>query len=367
MEGSLERRLHRLRAKRESKCASGSGICCRPVPRSFLSVLLALSVCGCGTRAQVANGATSDAAVDTGANVAGESKTFAVSLFRIGITTRTGEVSADAWRGYGFDLDGVCTSADDSASSKGTCKRAEMSKGGVLTDGDACIDNNFGSQLVPLIKGLDAATETKIVDGIKKGGLTLVLRIDDLAPTGADGSAPGAWFAAKSASGAAKLDGSDTWDVDPSSVAGGDLGQPVARVSGSVVMVDGKRIWRSTSDKLDLPAVFIAGATGTVPMAGARVEIDLDAKTGNMGGYASVTDVQTIVSGVLAGRMICPDNPLHNTVMNTVASSADMPAMLPHDPTQTCSAMSLGLGIELVAATIGKVGAAPIPTPNPCP
>jgi hypothetical protein len=341
------------------------------VPRSLLLVLLALSIGGCGTRAQVALGKTSDAAVDgaadTGVNVAGESATFAVSLFRIGITTRTGEVSDTAWRGYGFDLDGICTSADDSATSKGTCKRDEMSKAGVLTDGDDCIDNNFGSQLVPLVKGLDAATETKIVDGIKKGGLTLVLRIDDLAATGEDGSAPGVWFAAKSSTGTAKLDGTDTWDVDQSSVADGDLGQPLTRVNGSVVMVDGKRIWRSTSDKLDLPAVFIAGATGTVPMAGARVEIDLDAKSGNMGGYATVTDVQTIVSGVLAGRMICPDNPLHNTVMNTVASSADMPVMLPHDPSQTCNAMSLGLGIELVTGTIGKVAAPSKPTPSPCP
>jgi hypothetical protein len=338
------------------------------VPRSLHHLLLALSLCGCGTRAQLAN-AASDAGADgaSGTNVPGESATYAVSLFRIGITTRTGEVSDVAWRGYGFDLDSLCTSEGDSASSNGTCKRPEMSKAGAMTDGDSCVDNNFGSQLVPLIKGLDAATETKIVDGIKKGALTLVLRIDDLAASGADGSAPGAWFAAKSSSGTAKLDGSDTWDVDPSSVADGDLGQPLTRVNGSVVIVDGKRIWRSTALELDLPAVFIAGATGTVPMAGARVEIDLDAKTGNMGGYALVSDVQTIVSGVLAGRMICPDNPLHGTIMNTVANSADMPAMLPHDPSQTCAAMSLGLGIELVPGIIAKVALPAKPTPSPCP
>ncbi|MGZ3450383.1 MAG: hypothetical protein ACXVEF_12355 [Polyangiales bacterium] len=341
------------------------------MPRSPLlhRILLPMLLAGCGTRSVESTGptATPDAAVDTGANVSGGSATFVVSLFRIGITTRTGEVSDTAWKAYGFDLDGICTTADDSATSKNTCKRAEMSKPATLADGDGCIDNNFGSQLVPLIKGLDPMSETKIVDGIKKGGLTLVLRIDDLAAAGADGAAPGAWFAAKSATGTAKLDGTDTWDVDASSVASGDLGQPIAKVLGSVAIVDGKRIWRSNADSLALPAVFIAGATGTVPITGARVEIDLDAKVGTIGGYSAVTDVQTVVSGVLATRMICPDNPLHNTVMNTIASSADMPALLPHDPAQTCTSMSLGLGIELVDATIGKVLPPADPKPSPCP
>jgi hypothetical protein len=44
-----------------------------------------------------------------------------------------------------------------------------------------------------------------------------------------------------------------------------------------------------------------------------------------------------------------------------------MPAMLPHDPSQTCASMSLGLGVELVDAKLGKVLPKAEPTPSPCP
>ena len=302
-----------------------------------------------------------DAGPDT--NVAGTTAVFAVSLFRIGITTRAGETSDTAWKELGFNLDGLCTSASDS---KGSCTPTEGSKPAALADGNDCLDNNFGSQLVPLIKGLDGAAETKIVDGIKKGGLTLVLRIDDLAPSGDDGGAPGAIFAAKAGSGKAALDGTDAWDVDPGSVTGGDLGKPVARLTGVVVTVGGRRVWRGRADRLDLPAVFIAGATGTVPLSGLRLEIDLETKIGNLGGYALVTDIQKIVGGVLAQRSLCPGNILYEQVMKNILQGADMPTALPQDPAQVCASLSLGLGVEVVSGTIGKVLPPSEPKPNPC-
>src|SRR5207248_2826056 len=119
-----------------------------------------------------------------------------------------------------------------------TCKRAPSSKDDVLTDGNHCLDNNFGSQLVALIRTIQPAAETNLATGIQKGGVTLALRIDDLAPSGADGSAPGALFASKASSGAAKLDGSDVFDVDAISVDG-DLTKPRALLTGSVAIVDG--------------------------------------------------------------------------------------------------------------------------------
>src|SRR5262249_44845234 len=156
-----------------------------------------------------------------------------------------------------------------------TCKRAPSSKDDVLTDGNGCIDNNFGSQLVALIRTIQPATEVTLANGIQKGGVTLALRVDDLAPSGADGSAPGALFASKAAGGGAKFDGSDVFDVDAISVDG-DASKPRAVLQGSVSIVGGARIWSGRADRLDLPAVFIAGASGTIPIRDARIEIDLD-------------------------------------------------------------------------------------------
>ncbi len=327
--------------------------------------LFAMVACGGRLGLELPDPLEDAGAVDAGpdTNVAGVTTVFAVSLFRIGITTRAGETSDTAWKELGFNLDGLCTTATES---KGSCTPTEGGKPSALADGDDCLDNNFGSQLVPLIKGLDGAAETKIVDGIKKGGLTLVLRIDDLAPSGDDGGAAGALFAAKAASGKAALDGTDTWDVDPGSVTAADLGKPVARLKGVVVTTGGKRVWRGTADRLDLPAVFIAGASGTVPLSGLRLEIDLATKVGNLGGYALVTDIQKVVGGVLAQRSLCPGNILYEQVMKNILQGADMPTALPQNPAQVCGSLSLGLGVEVVGGTLGKVLPPGEAKPNPC-
>lgn len=341
--------------------------------RAALALLISALIFGCGTRTldigipvdgSVDEGGGNDSGID--ANVPGGSRTVVVSYFRIGLTTRDGADSKDAWKTYGFDLDGICTTTADSATSKGTCKRAEGSKTDVLTDGDACIDNNFGSQLVPLIRTLQPATETNLVAGIKKGGVTLALRIDDLAPSGSDPWAPAALFAAKAASGAANLDGNDVLDVDAISVTDGDLSKPRALLSGSVGVVGGVRTWTGRADLIDLPAVFVAGAGGTIPIHGARIDVDLDSGRGTVGGWALATDIQAIVAVILGKQAICPGNSLFDQVMTTITQAADMPEALPHETGQTCISISLGLGLETVGGSLGKTYPTPAPAPDPC-
>lgn len=326
-----------------------------------LSLLAALA-CACGTE-KLEPRATPDAAVDT-PNATGA--VFAVSFFRLGMTKLDGEPTTDAWKQYGFDLDGICTSAADSETSKGTCRRVALSEADVLTDGDNCIDNNFGAKLIAMIRALDPAAETKIGDGVKKGALTLVLHIEDLSPSGADPSANAMLFAAKARGGVANLDGSDTWDVDATSVSGGDLSKPLASLTGSVALVNGKRIWTGRADQLALPAVFISGATDAIPVHGARIEINLDDNRGTIAGYAEMSGVKAVVSKVLGQQKLCPMMPIYEAIMTNVGRTADMPTALPHDPEKECTALSMGLGVELVGGTIGKVEPTGKPRPDPC-
>jgi len=329
---------------------------------------------GCGTRTLdigIFPSATTTDAGDAqqdspGVNVPGPSQTIVVSYFRIGLTTRDGTASDDAWKDYGFDLDGVCTTAADSKTSDNTCQRAPSSKDDVLTDGDDCIDNNFGSQLVTFIREIQPTAEDTLASGIKGGGVTLALRIDDLAPSGADASAPGALFASKVEGSAAKLDGTDVFDVDSSSVEGGDLSKPVATLTGSVSIVGGARTWSGRADLLALPAVFIAGASGTIPIRDARIDVDLDTMRGTVGGFAMLADVQTVVGLLLANQGVCPGNAIYDTVTATVSQSVDMPEALPQDTTKACVALSIGLGLEVVNATLGKTYPTPTPAPDPC-
>ncbi len=312
--------------------------------------------------------AGTDVAMDTAVvipNVPGGTSTFVVTFFRIGMTTREGVDANDAWKSYGTDLDGLCTTSADSATSKGTCKRPMAAANDSLADGNACIDNNFGARLIPLIKNIDPNAETKIVDGIKKGGPTLVIQIKDLAPDGEDGSAPASLFAARAQTPPAVLDGTEVFDVDETSVDG-VLEKPLAKLDGVVTKVNGKRIWRGRADAFGVPAVFIAGATGALPLRGAVVEIDLDEKRGTLAGYTDVREIQTVVNGLLAQRSICPGNLIYEQVSTNVRQAADMPLALPHDPAKECGAMSIGLGLDLVKAELGVVVPTPPPKPDGC-
>ncbi len=335
-----------------------------PVVRALTALVLAAIVSGCSTEdAAPADSGAPDATTDTAPNAV---RTYAVSFFRLGFTTREGENTTDAWKKYGFDLDALCTNADDSQASKNTCKRLEGSSGDILTDGDNCIDNNFGSQLVTLIKAVDPAAETKIADGIKAGALTLVFELSDVAESGADDNAPGALFAAKSASGTANLDGNDVFDVDTISVTGGDIGKPIATLNGAITIENGQRVWNGTAEMLDLPAVFISGASGAIPIRGAHVQIELDTGRGMIGGYAAIPAVQNVVAGVLKQQKMCPGSLLYDNVIKNVERAADMPAQLPHDPSQFCASLSLGLGVELVPGSLGKVVPTGKPKADPC-
>jgi hypothetical protein len=327
-----------------------------------LPLVVTVLACACGTE-KLEPRPLSDATVEAPGPA---DEVFAVSFFRLGITKRDGEATTEAWKQYGFNLDGICTTSADSETSKGTCQRIMGSEADTLTDGDSCIDNNFGSKLIPMIRALDPLAEEKIGDGISKGALTLLIRIENL--PAATGPANGLLYAAKARGGVAKLDGSDTWDVDTTSVTGGDITKPHARLTGAVSMVEGKRVWNATADELALPAVFISGATGSIGVAGARVEIDLESKRGTIAGYAGIANVKSVVSGVLAQQKspLCPGNSLYEAVMTNIGRTADMPAKLPHDPGKACAALSLGLGVEMVAGTLGNVVPTGGPKTDPC-
>jgi hypothetical protein len=335
--------------------------------------LVALSLLACGSSntrvnpvegdASVVSDAPAEVAIDVGPPI---EAVYEISYFRLGVTTRDGEESTDAWKQFGFDLDGICTTEAQSETSEGTCIRDPKSKINVLADGDDCIDNNFGSQLVPLVKILGGDIEKNLVDGIKKGGATLALQLRDLSPVGADDSVPGALFAAKSATGAAAFDGTDVMDVDESSVADKDLSRPIAVLEGRVELVAGKRVWKGKAATMALPVVFLAGATGAIPVRDVRLEFDLESRRGSVGGYSLVTDITTIVNAILAKNKICPGNIIYESTQANVAQAADMPELLPHDTTKGCASISLGLGFELSPATLGKVYPTPAPPANPC-
>src|SRR5437016_1313853 len=89
--------------------------------------------------------------------------------FFLGSTDASGAVTKDAWRGWGYDLDHVCTGPTEATENIGTCFKPVVASSSVLLDGDGCRDNDWGSQLVPLISEFDSVFEDTANTNIQQG------------------------------------------------------------------------------------------------------------------------------------------------------------------------------------------------------
>ncbi len=264
--------------------------------------------------------------------------------------------SKTAWREFGYDIDGVCTGAAESADSTGTCKRSTSSKEDVLVDGDSCRDNNFGSQLVPVISAFNTVFEDETNFAILDGNNTWIIRIDDLDDGEDDPYAPGALY--KSADcchlGLArpKMDGSDVYDVEADSVIGGDLKSPRANFTKGYLS---KNVWVSGEGAtFDVVTPFDTTTT-VMPLVGGVVTVRLssDHKTAGLGtlaGAIPLSQIEQLVRPIAAATGFCADSPLYKALLAQIATFPDVVAGAPGllDRSKPCDAMSIGLAFELV-------------------
>jgi len=303
----------------------------------------------------------------------GTTKWFAADAIKLGLTkVGTNIADASAWRDYGYDLDGLCTSKDDSRISANTCKRTSGSATNVLTDGNLGIDNNFGQHTMSVLKSLKADVEEAGNAAIAAGKRTLLLRLENVGPND-NSKVPGALYLAGAMSSGVvpNFDSTDLWPIDTRSlVDGGSVDKPTASFPNGYmaggVWVSGP-IGGGASADVEIPAF-----DGALRLKLKQAVISVDVASGAMGviaGAVAVSDLQTEFTKFAKSAGICPGNATYDQIISTMTGSVDLSVGAPNlqDTTRECDAVSVGLGFTMKpTGTPTSAKAPPPPPPDPC-
>lgn len=137
---------------------------------------------------------------------------YALHKLYMGDTDRMGVTNPDAWKSFGYDLDGK----DTTASSTDVCTLVAGASKSVQVDGTGGIDNSFGANIMPIIQTLDSTASQTINNSIEAGSFTVlsyVVGFDD--SMGNMTSATGLTGVLLAGGNYAALDaGAPTWDMN---------------------------------------------------------------------------------------------------------------------------------------------------------
>jgi hypothetical protein len=294
--------------------------------------------------------------------------------FYLGTQTLAGDPSKDAWKDWGYDLDHVCTDRDASIANTGTCIRNKDAKPDVLTDGNACRDNNWGSQLLPLVSLYDSVFEQVGNDAILKGVNTWILVLHDLDDGPTDTYVPGALYVAAFWADYGKttplFDGTDVRQVDSDSVIGYDVSKPKTYFPHGFVVGD---TWVSGDGEDIVAAVPIATVKTDFHMVDGVLTLPLtaDHTSGTIGllaGAIQSTTFDSLLEPVAAAAGFCKGSSLYTALQAKLLQYVDVVAGAPNlqDVTKPCDSMSVGFGFTVVPIKPVTTAVDEYKPPTPC-
>lgn len=301
---------------------------------------------------------------------AGKTLWFAARDYSYGGTNKSGAIDVDAWRTFGYDLDGVCTLERDSTENVGTCLRPPGAKQDSLVDGEGCRDNNLGRIVSNLLTALPGAEQT-LNDLVRSGSTTWILRIDDV-DLGDDGYAPGALYRSSDdrTTSPPAWDGTDDRAVQSDSLVDGDLGRPVlvfpkGYVSGGV--------WSSGDPAaLDVIAPLTAIGFFPLPLQHAFVTARLDAtrtkaSAGLLVGVLPRARVLDTFDPIADFLRVCPGTGLYAETLGRFQAAPDVVIGAPglQDQSRTCDGVSSAIAFELTPIKPVTRVVPPIPPRKP--
>ena len=303
--------------------------------------------------------------------------TFALSTLFLGETDRLGDTpSGDAWRAYGFDLDGLWTTE----TSTNVCHQFTSSPPANQDDGILGIDNAFGSVCLPLISfgasisALSANANKLIVSG----AWTLQIQVVGLSGESTQtATGLGAQVFVSGALGAhPAFDSTTDWPVLPSALADGKTIGGGALVQFSTAYVrDGTFVARDASAPLSLPIQLAIASPWQSPIATLVLRVHdpivtFDAVTGDYGTIAGVLDTEEAVTAATLfahelNAATCPREAFSGFA-NQIRQAQDILSDETNRAGVSCNAISIGLGfVAKRVANPTKVGVDP-PKSDPC-
>lgn len=306
--------------------------------------------------------------------------TFALRTVFAGDTTRDGVASNDAWKQFGFDLDGQKSTPQ----STGHCKaRQGGSVQNIQDDGDDGIDNSFARNVLPQLSplGIDPTQISSNISAyIGAGVFSMLLKIDGLPQDGNGTGLPTSIFAARgqldesTPSGYVYptqqqwQDGSYLWRVLSSSVKTTSPLQAEAFFPNSTAV---NRLWTSGSSE-NSSLMFIVPFEGvelSLRLHSVRVSatISEDGKSATGGMIGGVLALDELASEIknLIGQVSPAFCSISDMVISQVSTAADIMLNGTQDPNSECDGVSIGLGFEAQSAQFQDIITAP-ESPSGC-
>lgn len=172
-----------------------------------------------------------------------------------------------------------------------------------------------------------------------------------------------------------KWDGSDVREVDTASLANGDLAQPLLAWSGAYMNT---RTWVGVPAAgpalLDLHIVTEGHFPAPIPMTHVRVMMQIDpenrtAAHGVISGIVAVGDAQAWFEQIAGwgSNTFCLPSAV-DAFVTVIAEYADITLDGANTEGVPCEGISVGMGFDATAVTLGNVGdAAPPAAPDTCP
>lgn len=309
----------------------------------------------------------------------------ALRTMRIGSQDADNNLSLQAWKDLGFDLDGVCTSPDTcEVDAIGSCKPTTAA---VVTDGNYCRDNSFGrleglAANIPAVGGKYGLNDEAFNCGLYTGAYNFLIKISGYNGTPNDSQVRLDFYPSPGLETVLLGDcTSKTWRT---SSVGWRVDQPwlirdtavTAPVGGpdlpDAVLVDTNAYVRDGYLVASLPkdALFwfpsIKGRTANV-----ATPFPLRFTSGRVTGHLkkAADNTWAIEDGIIGGRTretdvlegfrligFCESTDTNFKQMNDyLHSGLDILADGPNDPSVTCDAISVGIAYTAMQATAGKL------------
>ncbi|MFO0616072.1 MAG: hypothetical protein U0414_25990 [Polyangiaceae bacterium] len=292
----------------------------------------------------------------------GTGKTIALTKIVLGTANST------AWQDLGYDLDNKVTTTTNltdhcTPNSGGSAKD-------VFPDGKEGRDNAFGKKILPLVKSIAGSTnlEDSVAKAISDGSFTVMINLPTL---GADKNYDPLKAFLLGGKNGTPMGAPTTWEIVPELLNG--------------TTADSAKVHFDTSYLTD--NTWVSGEKGTVSLslsvAGFTIALDINAALLSMklddthtkatsGVIAGVLNTEALISQIqkLASTFskdFCdPKNATLLSILNQIRQNSDIMADGSNGPGKTCDGISIGLGFEAQAVTLGPVGMKADPPEDKC-
>jgi hypothetical protein len=285
-------------------------------------------------------------------------RSFAVTHLYVGQYAFGSTVeSADAWKGFGYDIDHEHTISSFS----GHCSpNSGAAPANVFPDGNDGNDNSFGKVLLPIIKTAAATSvtdlEASLNEPIEGGVHTLVFDLPGLGADKSYASVSSSFFEARERSGA-------TWLKGPESFDGA---QPALQFPDAYLVDD---VWVSGRADGVLTVQFAFGLRLRIHRPLVTAELSADHTTVSRGIISGVLDTEELVEQMrvtlgAVQQSFCDGGAVEG-ILNQFRQASDIKA----NGTQgagTCDGISIGLGFSGEAVSIGGFATPLPPVEDPC-